>query len=61
MKAYSLERTTIQAVARGDTEAVAGEETLPNWTPTDSEADLSDEKSEGHVATPSVDSRSQVW
>ncbi len=57
MKAYSLERMTIQAGAREGTEAAAGEGTPPNGTPTEAEADLSDEKSEGHDATPSVDSR----
>ncbi len=47
---------TIQAGAREDTEAAAGEGTPPNGTPTEAEADLSDEKSERHDATPSVDS-----
>lgn len=48
---------TIQAHARGDTEAVAGEERPPTGAPAEEEADISDEKSERHEATLSVDSK----
>ncbi len=48
---------TIQARAMADTEAAAGEGTPPNEAPAEAEADISDEKSERHEATLSVDSK----
>jgi EmrB/QacA subfamily drug resistance transporter len=59
IKAYSLERLTIRAGARGntDTEAAAGEGTAHNGASAEAEADISDEKSERHEATLSVDSK----
>ncbi len=48
---------TIQARARGDTEAAAGEGRPPTGEPAEAEADISDEKSERHDATLSVDSK----
>jgi len=57
IKAYTLKRITIQAGARGDTEAAAGEGSAPTGLPAKAEADIdiSDEKSGGHETTPSVD------
>jgi hypothetical protein len=46
---------TIQASTTADTEAAAGEGSLPTEGP--AEADISDEKSERHEATLSVDSK----
>jgi MFS family permease len=59
IKAYSLKRMTIQAHARTDTEAAAGEGIPPTEAPAEAEAeaDISDEKSERHEATLSVDSK----
>ncbi len=48
---------TIQARARGDMEAAAGEGRPPTGAPAEAEADISDEKSERHEATLSVDSK----
>jgi hypothetical protein len=50
---------TIQAHARTDTEAAAGEGIPPTEAPAEAEAeaDISDEKSERHEATLSVDSK----
>lgn len=48
---------TIQARGRADTEAAASEG--PNGAPAEAEADISDEKSERHEATISVDSKEQ--
>lgn len=57
MKAYTLERLTIRGGARGNTdvEAAAGEGTSHNGA--SAEAEVSDEKSERHEATLSVDSK----
>ncbi|KAF8503316.1 major facilitator superfamily domain-containing protein [Russula emetica] len=57
VKAYSLKRMTVQARARADTEAAAGEERPPTGAPAEAEAEISDEKSERHEATLSVDSK----
>ena len=48
---------TIQASTTTDTEAAAGEGSLPTEGPAEAEADISDEKSERHEATLSVDSK----
>ena len=48
---------TIQARARADTEAAAGEGSPPTEASAGAEADISDEKSERHEATLSVDSK----
>jgi hypothetical protein len=48
---------TVQARAKGDTEAAADEGRPPTGAPTEAEADISDEKSERHEATLSVDSK----
>jgi hypothetical protein len=50
---------TIQVGARASTdmEAAAGEGTPPNGAPAEAEADITDEKSERHEATLSVDSK----
>ena len=50
---------TIQAHARTDTEAAAGEGRPSTGAPAEAEADISDEKSERHEATLSVDSKDQ--
>jgi hypothetical protein len=55
IKAYSLKRMTVQTRAGVDTEAAAGEGRPPTETPAQAEADISDEKSERHEATLSVD------
>lgn len=57
IKAYSLKRMTIQAPPRADTEAAVGEGRSPTGVPAEAEADISDEKSEGHEATLSLDSK----
>ena len=48
---------TVQAHAKADTEAAAGEGRPPTGTPTEVGEDISDEKSERHEATLSVDSK----
>jgi hypothetical protein len=48
---------TVQARARADTEAAAGEGGPPTGAPAEAEADISDEKSERHEPTLSVDSK----
>lgn len=61
IKAYSLKRMTIRAGAKADTEAAAAEGSPPTGAPAEAEAeaeaDISDEKSERHETTPSVDSK----
>ncbi|KAH9993769.1 MFS amino acid permease [Russula vinacea] len=59
IKAYTLERLTIRGGARGntDTEAAGGEGTSHNGASAEAEAEISDEKSEGHEANQSVDSK----
>lgn len=48
---------TVQARARADTEAAAGEGSPPTGAPAEAEAGISDEKSERHEATLPVDSK----
>lgn len=57
IKAYSLKRITVQAHTRADTEAAVGEGIPPTGASAEAEADISDEKSERHEATLSVDSK----
>lgn len=48
---------TIRAGAKADTEAAAAEGSPPTGAPAEAEADISDEKSERHEGTLSVDSK----